>query len=273
MSRHDVPRISQHGLGDYTECARRFALKYKASRYWPGPQPADSQAEAEGAIRTGQLFHRMVQQHMLGLDVGTVLAAEAERLPRLALLWRMFAASPHARPKGEVHTEAPLHFTFEGAPFMVRYDRLVRDADGWEILDWKTGKTTRAKLEGSFQTKLYRFALVVAGAVYNDGRPIPPEAVRMTYWDVQRARPEEFAYDRAGFEADRAEFAALARAVLRPFDERLHDDPAFPRTSARLTCERCPFDSYCHPVGLARPEPAPSPPLRLPLFTLDSEVP
>lgn len=268
----ETPRLSQHSLGDYAECPRRFALKYKASRYWPGPQAADSDPEAAAAIRTGQLFHRMVQQQALGLDVTHVLAAEAERLPRLALLWRMFAASPHARPKGEIFTEAPLHFAFAGAPFMVRFDRLVRDGDTWEILDWKTGKTNRSKLEGSFQTKLYRFALVEAGAVYQDRRAIAPEQVRMTYWDVQRSRPEEFPYDRTSFESDRAEFSQLAQAVLRPFDETFSDDPAFPRTPNRLACERCPFDSYCHPMDRAPKEPTAPAQLRLPLFTLDPEV-
>ncbi|HEY9855720.1 MAG TPA: PD-(D/E)XK nuclease family protein [Stenomitos sp.] len=268
----ETPRVSQHSLGDYEACRRRFALKYKASRYWPGPQPADTDPDATGAIRTGQLFHRMVQQQAMGLDVTGVLAAEAEQLPKLAQLWRLFDASPHARPKGRVLTEAPLHFTFQGAPFMVRFDRLVTDGETWEILDWKTGKTSRAKLETSFQTRLYRFALAEAGAVYNQGQPISPERVRMTYWDVQRGRAEEFAYDRASCDADRAIFAGLARDVLEPFDETLADDPAFPRTLNRQVCATCPFDSYCHPVALAPTEPQAAQQLPLPLFTLDPEV-
>lgn len=270
--RAETPRISQHSLGDLEACRRRFALKYKASRYWPGPLPADTDIEASGAIRTGQLFHRMVQQQALGLDATSVLAAELERLPRLAVLWRMFAASPHARPKGEVHTEAPLHFTFHGAPFMVRFDRLVHEGDSWEILDWKTGKTTRTRLEASYQTKLYRFALVEAGEVYNAGRKILPEQVRMTFWDVQRGRPEEFGYDAATFAADRTLFADLAEAVLRPFDESRPDDPNFARTPNRATCERCSFESHCHPVALATPASEGPRQLPLPLFTLDSEA-
>lgn len=272
MTRLETPRISQHSLGDLEDCPRRFALKYKASRYWPGPLPVDSEPEATAAIRTGQLFHRLVQQQALGLDVKGVLAAEAERLPRLGVLWAMYSASPHARPKGEVNTEAPLHFTFAGAPFMVRFDRLVKDGDDWEILDWKTGKTTRSTLEKSFQTRLYRFALVQAGAVYDEGRPIAPERVRMTYWDVQRGRPEEFRYDQATYEADRARFEELAATVLQPFDEGLQDDPRFPRTRSRARCERCSFESYCHPVTYAPEAPVAPLQLPLPLFTLDPEV-
>lgn len=267
----ETPRISQHSLGDFKACKRRFALKYKASRYWPGPQPADTNPDAMAAIRTGQLFHRMVQQHAMGLDVTSVLAAEGDRLPKLGHLWKLFAASPQARPKGEVFTEAPLHFTFEGAPFMVRFDRLVRDGAGWEILDWKTGKATRARLEASYQTKLYRFALVTAGEVYNEGQPITPEHVRMTYWDVQQSCPEEFPYDRASFEADRDLFASLAHDVLRPFDEGLFDDPYFPRTPVRAVCEGCSFNSYCHPVASGPEEPLMPVQLPLPLFTLDQE--
>lgn len=273
MTTLDLPRLSAHSLRDLSECKRRFALRYRVNRYWPGPQARDLDLETRRTIRTGQVFHLIVQQHSMGLDVRCVLEAEAENLPKLATLWRMFEASTHARVRDPFWTEAPLHFTFEGIPFLVRFDRLYREGDAWEILDWKTGKEGRAQLERSWQTRLYRFALAEAGQALNAGTPIRPDAIRMTYWDVTRSRPESFDYDGAAFEADRKEFASLAKEAKRPFDEHLPDDPNFPRTSKVQACERCGFNSYCNPALVPSPARTPPTQLKLPVFTLESEGP
>ncbi|HEY9899444.1 MAG TPA: PD-(D/E)XK nuclease family protein [Pantanalinema sp.] len=267
MTPLELPRISSASLKDWSVCKRRFALRYRVNRYWPGPQAKDLDPEASERIRTGQVFHRLVQQHALGLDVAPVLEAEAATLSRLAGLWGMFVRSDHAVPPARSWTEAPLHFQFRGVPFMVRYDRLVQDGTAWRILDWKTGKETRAVLQASWQTRLYRFALVEAGHVYNGGEPIPPEAVRMVYWDVNKAQEVAFDYDAASHEADRRAFEQVADAVLAPFDEAAPDDPRFARPTLKSECERCSFDSYCNPTR--RPAAAPGAALTLPTFRLE----
>ena len=244
----EVPRLSAASLDDLDRCKRRFALRYRANRYWPGPQPGDLDAKATESERTGFLFHRLVQQHAQGLDVQAILEAEGTEIPRLIELWRKFEASPHARLKEPIFTEAPLHFFHSGIPFVVRFDRLIRHAQSWEILDWKTGGMTPSKLKTSWQTRLYRFSLAIAGHVYNDGQPIPPESIQITYWDVSRSRPETFGYDNTSFEEDKRLFEAKAVEASRPFDETLGEDPNFPRTSKSATCARCSFDSYCNPV-------------------------
>jgi predicted RecB family nuclease len=244
----ELPRISSASLKDWSTCKRRFALRYRVNRYWPGPQARDTDPEAAERIRTGQIFHRMVQQHALGLDVALILAAEQDALSRLAPLWERFARSEHAIPPAESWTEAPLHFQFHHVPFMVRYDRLVKDGDAWRILDWKTGKESRGTLAASWQTRLYRFALVEAGHVYQEGRPITPESVQMVYWDVNKGREEAFAYDATTYDQDRQDFEQFAEAMLAPFDEALADDHRFPRTADRTECGRCAFDSHCNPA-------------------------
>lgn len=263
----ELPRISSASLKDWSVCKRRFALRYRVSRYWPGPQARDMDPEASERIRTGQVFHRMVQQHALGLDVTPVLEAERATLSRLEQLWALFARSEHAMPPAASWTEAPLHFQFHGVPFMVRFDRLVKDGASWRILDWKTGKENRATLQASWQTRLYRFALVEAGHVYQQGEPIPPESVRMVYWDVNKGREEAFDYDAATYEADRRTFEQLAGAVLAPFDEALPDDPRFPRPTDRAECARCSFDSYCNPTQASLEKVQGS--LTLPTFSLE----
>lgn len=269
MTNVQLPRLSAASLEDLDRCKRRFALRYRANRYWPGPKPGDQDPTSSESERTGYLFHRLVQQHALGLDVQAMLEAEGASLPRLIELWRKFEASPHARLKDPSWTEAPLHFNFSGVPFVARFDRLVRRPDGWEILDWKTGGVTPLKLKTSWQTRLYRFSLAIAGHVYNDGQPIQPEAITITYWDVNRARAESFAYDTAAYQEDLRMFEAKALEATKPFDERLPGASAFPRTPNRSLCERCSFESYCFPALIeAKPVQLS---LQLPRFKLQEE--
>lgn len=269
MTEVHLPRLSAASLEDLDRCKRRFALRYRANRYWPGPKPGDNDPTSSESERTGYLFHRLVQQHALGLDVQGMLEAEMADLPRLVELWRKFEASPHARLKATSWTEAPLHFNFAGVPFVARFDRLVRQAQGWEILDWKTGGVTPLKLKTSWQTRLYRFSLAIAGHVYHDGQPIKPESITITYWDVNRARSESFGYDEAAYEEDLRLFSLKALEATKPFDERLPGASAFPRTSNRSLCERCSFDSYCNPVQIkAKPVQLSLP---LPQFKLQEE--
>lgn len=248
MTANALPRLSAASLEDLDRCKRRFALRYRANRYWPGPQPGDDDPAGTESARTGTLFHRLVQQSALGIDVQGTLDAEGPGLPRLLELWRKFEASPHSRLKQDGWSEAPLHFSYAGVHFVARFDRLSRHPEGWEILDWKTGGITPLKLKTSWQTRLYRFSLAIAGHVYNEGQPIAPEAIKITYWDVNRSRPEPFGYDEATFQEDLRLFSEKALEAALPFDETLSEDPCFPRTKNRATCARCSFDSYCNPV-------------------------
>ena len=83
-------QFSQGNLQDYTDCPRRFQLRYLLELAWPAveAEPAD---EFEARIRDGEAFHRMVQQHVLG-----VLPADVAPEPGsdLAAWWENYLASP-----------------------------------------------------------------------------------------------------------------------------------------------------------------------------------
>ena len=63
--------FSQGNLQDYSDCPRRFQLRYLLELAWPAveAEPAD---EFETRIRDGEAFHRMVQQHVLGVLPATL---------------------------------------------------------------------------------------------------------------------------------------------------------------------------------------------------------
>src|SRR5574341_339738 len=67
--------FSQSSLQDYADCPRRFQLRYIDQLAWPAVE-TEPVAENERRQQEGQLFHRLAQQHLLGLP--------AENLARLA---------------------------------------------------------------------------------------------------------------------------------------------------------------------------------------------
>ena len=67
--------FSQSSLQDYSDCPRRFQLRYIEQLQWPAVE-TEPVLENERRQQEGQLFHRMVQQHLIGLP--------AEKLSQLA---------------------------------------------------------------------------------------------------------------------------------------------------------------------------------------------
>lgn len=256
----DSPSLSAFSVGILQDgCAREFALKYKARRYWPAGSLEAPRPEADTFL--GTAFHILVQQRALGLDVRPFVEALAADAPALPEVWARFMASEHATlPAGaRAWDEQALHFRVGGAAFMARLDRIVRDGDRWLVLDWKTGKPNAAKLQASWQARLYPFALVEAGHTLPGGGPVRPEDVRLVFWEVGRGTPVEVPYDAARHEAVRRQLEAVAARAAAPFDAASADCPAFPRQARR--CGRCSFDQLCNPRFADVPAlPAPAPP-------------
>ncbi|MCJ7584230.1 MAG: PD-(D/E)XK nuclease family protein, partial [Anaerolineales bacterium] len=67
--------FSQSSLQDYADCPRRFQLRYIEQLAWPAVE-TEPAIENERHQQEGVLFHRLVQQHLIGLP--------AEKLARLA---------------------------------------------------------------------------------------------------------------------------------------------------------------------------------------------
>jgi hypothetical protein len=269
----DLPRISAYSLGVFKDCARKYALRYRQNRYWPAPEGKAKEQQSSGGstLQRGQRFHALVQAHQEGLPLAPVLEAMAAEDEAIAPLWAAFLAHPDARPEGEVWSEVSLHFFVKDVPVMARFDRIVRHAGRWIIVDWKTGGS-RETLAESWQTKLYPFALAHAGHVLNDGAPIPPEAVTLRYWVWKGGQVETHTWDYTPerYAEDLATFERQAEIVSAPLD-----DAHFPGHEAgSRACSTCQFLTLCHPKPL--PEPI-APELPLPRFAasppLDGERP
>src|SRR5512140_2479670 len=60
--------FSQSCLQDYSDCPRRFQLRYIEKLAWPAIE-VEPILESERRQQAGQQFHRMVQQHLIGLPM------------------------------------------------------------------------------------------------------------------------------------------------------------------------------------------------------------
>jgi len=246
-------QFSQGSLQDFVDCRRRFQLRYPLHQSWPAV-PSEPVLELERYMQQGARFHRMVQQHLLGLP--------AERLTPLAQddnlsrWWENYVnfsqggglqalAGAEARYYPEITLTAPLG----SYRLLAKLDLLAVNPQGRAlILDWKTSRKhpRRQWLAERLQTRVYPYLLVQAGAFLNKGTPFQPEQVEMVYWFAGYPdQPVRFPYAASAFQADREYLAEIVATI-----DRLGEDD-FPLTTDTRRCEYCVYRSLCERGGKA----------------------
>lgn len=251
--------LSQSSLQDFTDCARRFQLRYLMDQAWPAPV-AEPLQDAERADLLGRQFHRVMERHWLGLPVERA-TLDAALLP----WWDAFIAHPPADLPGterrpELHTTAVIH----GQRIVATFDLLAYEPGGpAAIVDWKTSarRPNRTWLDRRLQTLIYPL-LLVESAPGLLGCALPPEDVRFIYWFTNApAEPEVFQYSTARYESDKRTLAALLDRLLAMEGE------TWPLTPNVELCRLCQYRSLCdrgrqagHPdEEFELPEPVPEP--------------
>ncbi len=233
--------FSQAALQDYADCPRRFHLRYVQRIRWPAAQ-SESIEMMERLTREGAAFHRLVHQHTVGIP--------REALDRVAMedgvqdLWNTYLRDyPKNLPQTVRRSEARLSVPIGDWVLTARYDLLaIEPQQRAVIVDWKTGRyrPSRSLLEHRYQTQVYPFVLVEAGAHLNGGEVIVPEHVEFLYWfGKQEPRVEQFSYSG---EQHRVAGEALERAI----DEILAVDlPEWPLASDAKRCTYCCYQTLC----------------------------
>ncbi len=194
--------FSQSSLQDYMDCARRFQLRYIEQLSWPAVE-SEPVAENEKRQLEGQLFHRLVQQHLVGVPTDKL-----ERLantPNLERWWKNWLDFRGLQDFGNLLPELTLSCPIGEHRLLAKYD-LVAVNDGKAVIyDWKTyAKRSRDEwLAARWQTCVYRALLVQAGAHLNAGKPFEPEQIEMIYWFADfPSEPARFKYDAKQFKRD-----------------------------------------------------------------------
>ncbi|MEW5828170.1 MAG: PD-(D/E)XK nuclease family protein, partial [Chloroflexota bacterium] len=80
----DLLTYSQSSLQDYADCPRRFQLRYLDRLKWPGVE-TEPALENEMRQLEGQVFHRLVQQHLVGIPAGRL--EKLANTPNLSRWW------------------------------------------------------------------------------------------------------------------------------------------------------------------------------------------
>lgn len=181
MNLPDDFAFTQGSLQDAADCPRRFELRYIKRLRYPAVEAAPA-LQFERRTRQGARFHKLVQQHLLGLPAET-LARSLDDDPELAAWWDTFRSTGLTGLPQQRHPEITLQTHLAGRRLIAKYDLLALDAGGEAVIvDWKTWRRVLSQdyLESRLQTILYRYVLAKAGA-HLYGGPIPPEKIRMIY--------------------------------------------------------------------------------------------
>ncbi len=230
--------FSQSSLQDYADCPRRFQLRYIEQLIWPAVE-SEPVVENEQRQVEGQIFHRLVQQHMLGLP--------AEKIQRLAnsndleRWWQNYLSADLKLEGYARFAEAALSAPIGKHRLLAKYDLIAIAQDGHAIIfDWKT-YTKRPRNEWlaiRWQTRVYRALLAQAGAHLNGGRPIVPERIEMVYWFADYPNdPARFIYDSNQFKRD---WAAIEKVI-----DEISSAKKFALTEDEKMCRFCTYRSYC----------------------------
>jgi len=247
LKQDPFPQFSQHSLQDYTDCPRRFQLRYVLGVTWPAVK-AEPIAEMERRARLGQRFHHMAHQYALGISAERLEAGlDKEYLRRW---WHNFlAAPPRDLPTGLRRAEVSLSIPLTGHRLAARYDLVAANpGERLVIVDWKTRRPKRPKrLLKKLQTVVYPYVLVEAGAAFNGGQPVQPEQVVMVYWFADFPDdPLTLAYDAVQHAANHEHLVTLIGEIAKRDEETwsLTDD-------VDHTCKFCAYRSLCKRGGIA----------------------
>ncbi len=249
LYRHNLQskmQLSQGSLQDYADCRRRFQLRYLLRVAWPALE-AEPVLENEAAIQQGALFHRLVQQHLLGIPANQL--APLAKGPDLSRWWQSYLTLK-LPPAAALYPEATLSMPFAICRLVAKYDLILIDSENRIIIyDWKTSavkstaykRSKHAWLLERLQSRVYPYLLVQAGAHLNQGKPVAPEQVEMIYWFAEAPHePETIRYSSDQYAKDEGYLKSLVAEIDGLGSE------AFTLTPRVERCRFCTYRSLCN---------------------------
>ena len=230
--------FSQSSLQDYSDCPRRFELRYLRRCSWPAVQ-TQPLLEAERHMEQGHAFHRLAHQRHLGLDEG--LLREAARGAGLEVWWQNLLDHGPGDLPATRYAECSLAVPLAGHALIAKYDLVAAEPGRLVIVDWKTSprRPSRAGLQARLQTHVYPYVLARAGAQLT-GYSVEPGQVEMLYWFAEFPdQPEAFRYSAELLDQDAARLAGLIEEIAAC------PDGGFPLASDDRRCRYCVYRSLC----------------------------
>lgn len=234
-------QFSQSNLQDFSDCQRKFQLRYIRALKWPALQ-SEPVLEQEYYLELGYHFHRFVHQHQLGIPSGKITNQIKD--PTLEMWWGSYLSSEMIKglPTQRL-PEIMLTSTLAGYRLIAKFDLLaISNQRQLTIIDWKTSRkrTPRKILSKRMQTHLYPFLNVEAGQNIIGGCAVTPEMVKMIYWFPNFPdNPEIFEYGEEAYLEDRNLFLNMIGEI------RSKPDESFSQTPDEKMCLYCTYRSLC----------------------------
>lgn len=232
--------FSQNSLQDYVDCPRRFELRYIEGVRYPSLE-AEPALKHEEHMRQGAQFHKMVQQHLVGVPADRIARSVSDD-DTLSTWWETFRASGLKGVPEQRYAETTLETAIGNYRLIAKYDLLAIEPDGRAmIIDWKTSHkvTSKTWLAKRLQTIVYRYVLAQAGAHLYGDKLIPPENISMTYWFVGHdGKQVTFDYSAEQMQADEATLLQLINDTATA--------NLFPLTEDTRHCTFCTYRSLCN---------------------------
>ena len=230
--------FTQGSLGDYADCARRFELRYIMQLRYPALEVKQA-LDYERRLRRGVRFHKLVQQHLLGLPADLLAASLADDA-NLARWWSSYLESGLQGLPPQRQAEITLQTVLGGQRLLAKVDLLAIEPGGDAVIvDWKTGERlpTRQTLQNNMQSVVYPYVLAQAGAHLYGGQ-IPPERIRMDYvYVAQGGQRVSLRYSAARMQADEARLLDMIGAIGAAAE--------FPLTDDERRCRFCTYRAFC----------------------------
>jgi CRISPR/Cas system-associated exonuclease Cas4 (RecB family) len=224
-------------LQDYADCPRRFQLRYLEQMVWPAVESepiSETEARKQDAVR----FHRLTQQHLLGLPTDKLTAMAGT--PNLERWWQNYVSAGPNLGGYTLHTEKSLTARVGRHRLVSQYDLLAVQPGKAIIYDWKTfaRRPRNEWLAARWQTRVYLAMLAMAGAELNNDQPFQAGDISMVYWFAEfPTNPAQFSYDQQQFKRDWSAIESLAQEIAQA--------QTFPLTEDHGHCRFCVYRSLC----------------------------
>jgi CRISPR/Cas system-associated exonuclease Cas4 (RecB family) len=229
--------FSQSSLQDFHDCEKRFLLKYIERLAWPSIE-VEPILENERRQIEGQKFHRLIQQHLLGIP-SELLEKQSGTFP-LSQWWQNYIHSDLHLEGNTLLPETALIASMGNHKITAKYDLIAIDGNKFRILDWKTyqKRPSESTMRLHYQTKVYCWLLATIAPTLINNQNFDPENLEMIYWFANfPSQPIKITYSEAQFEKDRQH--------LENMIGRIEGKSEFKITEDESKCRFCVYRSYC----------------------------